>query len=205
MARLPRRQRRRGRYGREVVMRKIAIAAMSMAAVLLVPTSAADAKTQRTSCNNDKLVTSYSINYYAVARLHGERAPGRNIRKWGLSNGQVSTCDHIRRSLDTLRRMRMPVRAAALVTTGPPPQPPAGTQTVHAGGTLESIAQCESGGNPSTNTGNGFYGKYQFTQSTWQSVGGSGNPAYASEAEQDKRAAMLYAREGPAPWPVCGR
>lgn len=72
-------------------------------------------------------------------------------------------------------------------------------------GTLESIAACESGGNPGTDTGNGFYGKYQFTLSTWQSVGGSGNPAAASEAEQNQRAALLYAREGASPWPVCGR
>ena len=71
--------------------------------------------------------------------------------------------------------------------------------------TLEAIARCESNGNPATDTGNGFYGKYQFTLSTWQSVGGSGNPAAASEAEQNRRAAILYAREGAAPWPVCGR
>ena len=71
--------------------------------------------------------------------------------------------------------------------------------------TLEAIAACESGGNPGTNTGNGFYGKFQFTLETWQSVGGTGNPAAASEAEQNKRAAILYAREGASPWPVCGR
>jgi hypothetical protein len=71
--------------------------------------------------------------------------------------------------------------------------------------TLEAIAACESGGNPSTNTGNGFYGKFQFTIETWRSVGGDGNPAAATEAEQNKRAAMLYAREGASPWPVCGR
>ena len=70
---------------------------------------------------------------------------------------------------------------------------------------LEAIAACESGGNPSTDTGNGFYGKYQFTMSTWAAVGGSGNPAAASEAEQDRRAAMLLARAGPDQWPVCGR
>lgn len=71
--------------------------------------------------------------------------------------------------------------------------------------TLQAIAACESGGNPSTDTGNGFYGKYQFTLETWQAVGGSGNPAHASEAEQDRRATMLYARAGASPWPVCGR
>lgn len=70
---------------------------------------------------------------------------------------------------------------------------------------LRAIAACESGGNPSADTGNGFYGKYQFTLQTWQSVGGSGNPAAASEAEQDRRAAMLYAQAGSSPWPVCGR
>ncbi len=71
--------------------------------------------------------------------------------------------------------------------------------------TMEAIAQCESGGNPATDTGNGFYGKYQFTLQTWQAVGGTGNPAHASEAEQDRRAAALYAQAGPSPWPVCGR
>ena len=70
---------------------------------------------------------------------------------------------------------------------------------------LQAIAACESGGNPSTDTGNGFYGKYQFTQETWQAVGGAGNPAQASEAEQDRRAAQLYAQAGPGQWPVCGQ
>jgi Transglycosylase-like domain len=70
---------------------------------------------------------------------------------------------------------------------------------------LEAIAACESGGNPATDTGNGFYGKYQFTQATWQAVGGTGNPAAAPEAEQDRRAAQLYAQAGPSQWPVCGR
>jgi hypothetical protein len=70
---------------------------------------------------------------------------------------------------------------------------------------LEAIAQCESGGNPTTDTGNGFYGKYQFDLQTWQAMGGTGNPAQASEAEQDQRAAALYAQTGPSPWPVCGR
>jgi hypothetical protein len=74
-----------------------------------------------------------------------------------------------------------------------------------APGHLQAIASCESGGNYSTNTGNGFYGAYQFTQSTWESVGGTGNPAAASPAEQDKRAAMLYAQQGSSPWPVCGQ
>ncbi len=50
-----------------------------------------------------------------------------------------------------------------------------------------------------------FRGKYQFDYGTWARVGGSGDPAAAPEAEQDRRAAMLYARAGSSPWPVCGR
>jgi hypothetical protein len=70
--------------------------------------------------------------------------------------------------------------------------------------TLDAIAACESGGDPTAVNAAGYYGKYQFDLGTWQSLGGSGNPADAPEAEQDMRASMLYARAGSSPWPVCG-
>ena len=67
-----------------------------------------------------------------------------------------------------------------------------------------SIRQCESGGNYSTNTGNGYYGAYQFSQSTWNGLGYSGLPSDASPATQDAAAAQLAARAGFGQWPVCG-
>jgi transglycosylase-like protein len=71
--------------------------------------------------------------------------------------------------------------------------------------TLESIASCESGGNPAAVSSDGSYrGKYQFDYGTWESVGGSGDPAAAPEAEQDYRAALLYSQAGSSPWPICG-
>jgi soluble lytic murein transglycosylase-like protein len=70
--------------------------------------------------------------------------------------------------------------------------------------TLEAIAACESGGDPTAVNAAGYYGKYQFDMGTWASVGGSGNPAQAPEAEQDYRASLLYSRAGSSPWPVCG-
>jgi hypothetical protein len=71
--------------------------------------------------------------------------------------------------------------------------------------TLESIAACESGGDPTIVSADGSYrGKYQFDYGTWEAMGGSGDPAAASEAEQDYRAALLYAQAGSSPWPVCG-
>lgn len=71
--------------------------------------------------------------------------------------------------------------------------------------TLDSIAACESGGDPTAVDASGTYrGKYQFDLQTWASVGGSGDPAAAPEAEQDYRAALLMSRAGSSPWPVCG-
>jgi hypothetical protein len=71
--------------------------------------------------------------------------------------------------------------------------------------TLEAIASCESGGNPAAVSSDGSYrGKYQFDYGTWESVGGSGDPAAAPEQEQDYRAALLYAQAGSSPWPICG-
>jgi hypothetical protein len=70
---------------------------------------------------------------------------------------------------------------------------------------LEAIAECESGGNPRAIGGGGEYrGKYQFSYGTWAAVGGTGDPAQAAEAEQDRRAVILYSRSGAGQWPACG-
>ncbi|OLO45210.1 transglycosylase [Actinomyces oris] len=65
------------------------------------------------------------------------------------------------------------------------------------------LAQCESGGNPQANTGNGFYGMYQFTLETWQSLGGSGYPHEADAATQTAMAKKLQAQAGWGQWPGC--
>jgi hypothetical protein len=71
--------------------------------------------------------------------------------------------------------------------------------------TLETIAACESGGDPTAVSADGAYhGLYQFDFGTWASVGGSGDPAAASPEEQTYRAALLYSQSGSSPWPVCG-
>jgi soluble lytic murein transglycosylase-like protein len=71
--------------------------------------------------------------------------------------------------------------------------------------TLDAIAACESGGDPTVVDSSGtYYGLYQFDTGTWASVGGSGSPADASAAEQSYRASLLYSQAGSSPWPVCG-
>ena len=66
----------------------------------------------------------------------------------------------------------------------------------------KALRQCESGNRYTINTGNGYYGAYQFDLGTWRSVGGSGYPHQASKAEQDLRALRLYRLRGWSPW-IC--
>ena len=68
----------------------------------------------------------------------------------------------------------------------------------------DAVAQCESGGNWSTNTGNGQYGGLQFKQSTWAANGGVGSPANATREEQIRVAQNVLATQGIGAWPKCG-
>ena len=79
----------------------------------------------------------------------------------------------------------------------------AGAPSVASGGVWDKIAQCESGGNWSINTGNGFYGGLQFTASTWHAYGGSGMPQNASRASQIAVAKRVQAAQGWGAWPAC--
>ncbi len=79
----------------------------------------------------------------------------------------------------------------------------ASAPSVASGGVWDKIAACESGGNWSINTGNGFYGGLQFTLSTWRAYGGSGMPNQASRATQIAVAKKIQAAQGWGAWPAC--
>lgn len=68
----------------------------------------------------------------------------------------------------------------------------------------DAIAQCESGGNWSSNTGNGHYGGLQFKPATWAANGGIGSPAGASREQQIQVAERVLATQGLGAWPTCG-
>lgn len=82
-----------------------------------------------------------------------------------------------------------------------------GTGTASAAGSHDwsGVAECESSGNWAANTGNGFYGGLQFTQSTWEAYGGTGSANNASQAEQVRVAENVLAGQGVGAWPVCGQ
>jgi Transglycosylase-like domain len=124
--------------------------------------------------------------------------------KDNLAEGRKASGDRMQRAIPHLRsavRAQSASAAPASGATGASAESLGVSQS-----TLEAIASCESGGDPAAVSADGTYrGKYQFTEATWESVGGSGDPAAAPTAEQDMRAAMLYSQVGASAWPVCGQ
>ncbi|MEV0675656.1 transglycosylase family protein [Actinosynnema sp. NPDC050436] len=80
-----------------------------------------------------------------------------------------------------------------------------GTAGAQPGLDWDSVAQCESGGNWSISTGNGYYGGLQFLPGTWQANGGTGMPHEATREEQIRVAENVLASQGPGAWPNCAR
>jgi uncharacterized protein YabE (DUF348 family) len=101
-------------------------------------------------------------------------------------------------------------RVLAVGTKARPAAPKASARRSSTGGAdslnWPALARCESGGNPRAVSSTGKYrGLYQFSYATWNSVGGSGDPAAASPDEQTYRAKLLYNRSGAGQWPHCGK
>lgn len=88
-----------------------------------------------------------------------------------------------------------------------PPDPSGNLGSAPASGTIASdlagIRNCESGGNYGLDTGNGYYGAYQFSLGTWEGLGGTGLPSSAPPGTQDAAAYRLYKASGWSPWPAC--
>lgn len=111
-------------------------------------------------------------------------------------NGRLT----IRRAVSTIVVQQAVAQVQRVGTRKPSTALPSGSGD---GLNWAALAQCESGGNPRAVNPAGYYGLYQFSLSTWRSVGGSGNPVDASPAEQLKRAKILFAKAGAGQW-GCG-
>ncbi|KES03630.1 transglycosylase [Streptomyces toyocaensis] len=84
----------------------------------------------------------------------------------------------------------------------------AGNASAATASEWDAVAQCESGGNWSINTGNGYYGGLQFSASTWAGYGGTQYAAtadQATKAQQIEIAEKVLAGQGKGAWPVCGK
>jgi len=162
-------------------------------AALAVPVAST---ARRPSVRKVRLVERNVLLKQRHERLQGERLTRSERRQRREILHQLSARRVIVKNLRLRRKVR---ELRERLTAG-------GAPDVPIPGHLAAIAQCESGGNPRAISASGMYrGKYQFSFATWATVGGKGDPAQASETEQDRRAAMLYHRDGPGQWPVCGR
>ena len=113
-------------------------------------------------------------------------------------------------------RVTTPTTTPAVVVAAPAPAAPAAPAAPVAaavpaapgtplGGVWAELRHCESGGNYAEDTGNGYYGAYQFSPITWTALGFPGLPSNASPAMQDQAAQELQARSGWGQWPACSR
>ena len=103
---------------------------------------------------------------------------------WRISRSQYSRVARFQ-----FRSTPRVVRAAALAT----------------GDVWQRLRSCESGNSYTRNSGNGYYGAYQFSASTWHSLGYAGLPHQADPATQDQAAQRLLTRSGWGQWPACSR
>jgi transglycosylase-like protein len=184
--------------------RLLVVTVASLAASMLVPDMAS---ADMSDCPR-KLERSYSKHYRQVAKRLGTRAPGRNIRKYGVLFKRVkfhAVCSEVRRSNKQLvKLLKSPPYSHSQAV--PPRQPPAGVKsdrTVANGGSSNPMVNpaCESGGNPQVVDPSGTYwGKYQFDYGTWVAHGGApGAYGNAPEWVQDEIASHVTYDA----WPNC--
>ena len=123
---------------------------------------------------------------------------GAHQRSSGVAKGRYYRSVRPVRKVYRYRASRSRVRPRVARATVRP-------QAVPAGDVWARLRKCESGGNYAINTGNGFYGAYQFHPRTWRGLGYPGLPHQAPPEMQDEAARKLQARSGWGQWPVCSR
>ncbi|MFZ6004726.1 MAG: transglycosylase family protein [Actinomycetota bacterium] len=119
-----------------------------------------------------------------------------------------STADATPASIAVASPPAQPAVAAAVAAPPPAPTPtptPASAGDPNDPASWDRLAQCESGGNWSINTGNGYYGGLQFSLSSWRAVGGTGYPHEHSRDTQIEMGRRLHAEGGWSHWPACTR
>ena len=165
-----------------------------------------------TRVGNDELVEEKAIAFATEEQptdelTEGERrveTPGRVGTRTITYTQVVADGQEVARTVVSDAVTAEPVTQVVLVGTAPKPEP-AAAPAVADGGVWDRLAECESGGNWSINTGNGYYGGLQFSLSTWQSFGGTGMPHENSREQQIVVAERVQNAQGWGAWPSCSR
>ena len=134
-----------------------------------------------------------------AAQQPGDQAQLESVRLKQASAAFAAALQRLATATESVRQSESPA-VNAPATYSPATSAPTTSTSSDVWGELR---QCESGGNYSEDTGNGFYGAYQFAASTWSALGYAGLPNDAAPAVQDAAAAQLQARSGWGQWPAC--
>lgn len=174
---------------RLVPMRRILLAALMLtASVVAVPS------------NERPVVTSepVSTNAIALEDTWQFRQQERLLSRASRSAPRVAPSATPTPRKPVVRKMTTP-KKARLVSTG------SASGATAPSSIWYKLRVCESTNNYSINTGNGFYGAYQFDLRTWRGLGFDGYPHQASPSTQDRAARLLQSQRGWYPWPGCAR
>ena len=167
-------------------VRRLAVLVALVVAALTVVATSAPAEAAGSKVSVRAIQKALGITADGVMGPQTRRALKRFQRRHGLRADGVAR--------------RATLKALGLLDAAPSTSSLSGDATT----ILTQIAQCESGGDPTAVSASGQYrGKYQFSQATWEALGGTGDPAAAAESVQDALAAKLYAERGLTPWPAC--
>lgn len=196
-----------------IFKKTLALFATLLAFVLMASSANAQSLNVR-----EKVQQEYSAYWHKAKHQLGTRAPGRNIRKWGVetSSGKVrkARISELRQSTLRLKSMTAPAPqpVASPASASSTPSASSATDNTTAASAqqntsssgipsnLASIAQCESGGNPNAVSPDGqYHGLYQMSQETYSNYGGRGSVSGASVAEQTRIAQKLPRSS----WPNC--
>ena len=144
------------------------------------------------------------VSLGAVVALGAALIVGAMLRT-GTPDGNTSSAASVPGTVTTPAAQAPAVPPSTVPIAAQTSAPATPTDTGTPVSTWDKVAQCESGGNWATSTGNGFHGGLQFTTSTWRSFGGSGVPHQASRTEQIAVAERVLAAQGWKAWPACSR
>jgi uncharacterized protein YabE (DUF348 family) len=152
---------------------------------------------QTTAVPHDKAETPDPDAFVGERKVTTPGVDGQKVTRY-----RVTVVDGVETAREVIDEKVTVAPVTEQATVGAKPKP-ANSPTAD-GLNWAALAKCESGGNPrAVNSSGGYYGLYQFSLSTWASVGGSGNPIDASPDEQTYRAQLLYKKAGAGQW-TCG-
>ena len=128
----------------------------------------------------------------------------RSIDREAIAKKRIARQQRAARSASRQRLARSPI-PKPLSSRGTPPGPRAAAARPSDDPIWQRLRNCEAGGRYDRNSGNGYYGAYQFSATTWRSLGYKGLPHQAPPEVQDEAARKLQARSGWGQWPACAR